>query len=578
MHLDKRLLLLLAGTRVRLVLAVSFGLLGGVFTVAFAAQLSKIVGAAVYSREVSLPTALGWLVIWTGLRAGTTFLSEGLAIDIAGKIKVDLRDQLIAKIQRLGPVYLGRKASAELTTTAIQGVETLDAYFSQYLPQLILAVGLPAIILIWVFPLDLLTAIVFLVTAPIIPLFMLLIGRLSEVVTRRQWEALNRMSAQLLDTIRGLATLKALNQSMAQAERVRMVSEQYSSTTLSVLRVTFLSALVLELAATISVAVVAVQIGLRVLYGGLAFESAFFILVIAPEFYQPMRLLGARFHAGVSSVTAARDIFEVLALPEPSGNESKVEVCGSLELDAGDLNILFENVSFSYPGREEDAVRGITFKISKGEIVALVGESGSGKSTVANLLLGFAIADQGKILVNGKQLGAYSREEWWRQVGWVSQRPYLFHGTLEENIRLGKREATKEELRIAVAQAGLEEFIQRTPDGFKTSIGEAGVRLSAGEAQRVALARAFLKNPPVLILDEPTAHLDAELEAELEGVVHRLVAGRATLVIAHRLSTIQRADQVLVMSRGTIRERGQHEGLIARGGLYSQLIHGEEMA
>jgi ATP-binding cassette subfamily C protein CydD len=364
---------------------------------------------------------------------------------------------------------------------------------------------------------------------------------------------------------------------VTQIEEVRSVSERYSAATLSVLRVTFLSALVLELAATLSIAVVAVEIGLRLLHGGISFQAAFFILVIAPEFYQPLRTLGMRFHSGISGVTAAKPIFEFLALPE---NETK-----KIEMDESwqegieweqDLEIKFEGVGYTYPARGSEAVQDMSFTVKAGQKIAIVGKSGAGKSTLVNLLLKFISPQQGRITINGVNLGAIPVEEWRKRVAWVAQNPTIFHGTIGENIRLGKPEATIDEVRIAARNAILDGFIAKLPLGYDTPVGERGARLSAGEGQRLALARAFLVDTPILILDEPTTHLDIELETELVTAIGSLCRGKTVITIAHRLSTIQEADQVLVLEKGKIIEQGTPDLLRIDGGYFSNLLESED--
>jgi ATP-binding cassette subfamily C protein CydD len=376
------------------------------------------------------------------------------------------------------------------------------------------------------------------------------------------------MSAHFLDLLQGLTTLKLFGRSRDQIQSIAQISDRYRQTTMGVLRVAFLSALVLEMVATLSTAVVAVQIGLRLLAGNLPFEEALFILLLTPEFYLPLRMLGTRFHAGMAGVAAAQRIFEVLEVEA----EVKVEVEKGASLSLN-LNLNLNDLYFAYDEGRRPALRGLTFAVSRGQKVALVGPSGAGKSTVAYLLLRFIEPDQGEILVDGRPLRELPRHVWREQVAWVPQNPHLFDGTVAENILLGRPGADSDEVAWAARQAHAQTFIESLPHGYDTAIGERGARLSGGEAQRLALARAFLKDAPLLILDEATANLDPEIEDMVQEAMERLLMGRTALIIAHRLSTVRRADRILVMSEGRIQEEGTHAALLREEGLYWQLVH-----
>jgi len=567
-----RLLNLARSRRLSLVLTILLGWLGGLLTILQAWYLSRVVDAVFLGRQ-SLPDVwpmLGVLLAAVLLRACVTGGMELSANRVALVVKSDLRSRLMKHLAVLGPAFTGGEQTGELSTTAIEGIEALDAYFSQYLPQVALAAFTPLSILFLVFPLDLLTAIIFLLTAPLIPLFMYLIGKAAESLTHRQYQILSRLSAYLLDVLQGLTTLKMLGQSRGQARNIEQASDRFRDVTLGVLRVTFLSALALELLATLSTAIVAVEIGLRLLKGGMAFQTALFILVLAPDFYQPLRMLGLRFHAGMSGMTAARRVYEILDTPPPASSSYVLRFPSFSSTPPADIT--FDHISFSYPSRALQALNNISFEIPHGKTTALVGATGAGKSTIAALLLRFIEPTQGRILVNAAPLAEIHPDAWRAQLAWVPQQPHLFNDTLSANLRLAKPDASRDEMLRAIELAGLDEFIQSLPEKLETSIGEGGSRLSGGQAQRLAIARAFLRDAPFLILDEPTSSLDPALESQLHASIRQLMQGRTTLVIAHRLSTVYQAEQILVLEKGRLAESGTHADLLQRKGPYARMV------
>ncbi|HSR35399.1 MAG TPA: thiol reductant ABC exporter subunit CydD, partial [Anaerolineae bacterium] len=551
---------------------IGLGLLGGIAIVGQAGLLSRAVSQVFldgYTLSQVSRLLLAFLVL-SLVRAAFTWGGEVAANAVAARVKRDLRAQLAAHLLALGPAYIRGERSGELTNTVVEGVEALDAYFRQYLPQLALAALVPVTVLFFVFPIDWVSGLIMLLTAPLIPVFMILIGGVADALTRRQWTSLSRMSAHFLDMLQGLATLKLFGRSREQIRAIARMSDQYRHATMGVLRVAFLSALVLEMVATISTAVVAVQMGLRLLYGHLSFEQGFFVLLLAPEFYLPLRLLGTHFHAGMQGVAAAQRIYEVL------GTEARVKAGDELDPATSTstltLNLNLKDVHYAYDDGQRPALNGLSFDIFAGEKVAIVGPSGAGKSTVASLLLRFIDPDRGTISVDGRPLSELPPRAWRQQVAWVPQEPYLFHTTVAESIRLARPGATSEEVEHAARQAHAHAFIRALPQGYDTVIGERGARLSGGEAQRIALARALLKDAPLLILDEATANLDPEIEAQVQEAMERLLQGRTALIIAHRLTTVYRADRILVMDQGCIVEEGDHTTLLQQGGLYRSLV------
>jgi ATP-binding cassette subfamily C protein CydD len=575
MSLDKRLLRQAAAVRLDLALAVGAGLLAGLVLVGQARFLSRVVNQ-VFLEGASLGQVrplLVALLILSLVRAACSWGSEVSAGRVAARVKTELRRRLSAHILALGPTYAYGERSGELTNTIVEGVEALDAYFSQYLPQLALAALVPLAILCFVFPLDFLSGLVLLLTAPLIPVFMVLIGNLADALTKRQWTALSRMSAHFLDVLQGLTTLKLLGRSRDQIQTIAQISDSFRKTTLGVLRVAFLSALVMEMVATVSTAVVAVEIGLRLLYGRMVFEEAFFVLLLAPEFYLPLRLLGARFHTAMSGIAAAQRIFEVLELEAGVKPGVRAEEEASRDLSLSPGLIRFDDVHYAYDGGQRPALNGLSLQVAPGQTVALVGPSGAGKSTVAYLLLRFIQPDQGMITTGDLPIQDFPIQAWRRQVAWVPQSLYLFHASVVENIRLARPEASLDEVIWAARQAYVHEFIRTLPQGYDTLVGERGTRLSGGQAQRIALARAFLKDAPLLILDEATSNLDPEHESRVRGAIERLMQDRTVLVIAHRLSTVLGADRIFVMARGQVVESGTHITLLEEGVLYRRLVN-----
>ena len=568
--MHRRLLALARDSRAALTLTILSGLFIGLLAIGQAYLVSTTVNDIFLEKQTLLQVAhwMQLLFIIIAARGLLTWLNEVAANAVAVRVKSNLRERLFAHILALGPAFSRGEQTGELTTAAVEGIEALDAYFSQYLPQLVISTLVPVIILILVFPLDLLSGIILLLTAPLIPFFMYMIGRSAEGVTKQQYETLSRLSAHFLDSLQGLTTLKLFGQSKAQTQNIAKISDQFRDTTLKVLQVTFLSAFALELLATISTAIIAVEVGLRLLYGQMQFQEALFLLILAPEFYLPLRMLGLRFHAGMAGTTAARRIFQILDIPIPS-NQSAV---GRQEFDKEISSIEFENVSFTYPSEAKSVLQNINLTIERGQHIALIGKTGAGKSTLANLLLRFIEPTNGVITINHDPATNISLDSWRSAIAWVPQRPHLFHDTIASNIRLGKSNATNEEVASAARAAHLEKFIESLPEKYETVIGESGARLSSGQAQRLALARAFLKDAPILILDEPTSSLDPETESALEASTRRLMQGRTVITIAHRLNTIFNAHQIVVLEDGRIVEKGMHRELISQNGAYAKMV------
>ncbi|HET7554737.1 MAG TPA: thiol reductant ABC exporter subunit CydD [Gaiellaceae bacterium] len=545
--LDPRLLRSARPVRRLLGVDVALGLASGLLVLVQATLLARIVarafaGASLHavSRDLVLLALafaargiLSWGFELAGRRAAASVLSElRLAV-----VERRLRDQ---------PAALDGVGAGEVAASAVQGVEGLEAYFARYLPQLVLATVVPVAVLAWVAATDLVSAGVMLLTLPLVPVFMWLIGRYTEERTRERWHALSSLSGHFLDVVRGLPTLQAFNAGHRQAKVLADVGERYQRTTMATLRVGFLSGSVLELAATLGVALVAVTVGVRLTNGGLGLQAGLTVLVLAPELYLPLRQLAAQFHASADGLAVAERMFELLDRP------AAVDAGGRLVPPSPrDVPVRFDAVSFAYPARPAPVLDRFELELLPEETVALVGPSGAGKSTVARLLLRLAVPTVGRVTVGGIDLADCRAELWRRLVAWVPQQPTIFRGTVADNIRLGDERASDRAIRDAATLAGASRFVEALPSGYETLVGDGGRPLSAGERRRIALARAFVRNAPLVILDEPTADLDPTSAGVVAEAVQRLCAGRTVLLIAHRPELVAHADRIVLLEGGT---------------------------
>jgi len=591
-----------ASVRPTLALAVGYGLVGGVLVIVQAALLAWVVNAAMLNRAglAQVWPALAVLLAVFALRFGAVRATENAAFAAGASVRTDLHARLLRHIHALGPSWVQWQPRGALANDLVTGIDALEGYYTRWLPNRALTTLLPIAILAVVLPSDWLSGLILLVTAPLIPLFMILLGKGAEDLNQQQWRHLTRLSARFLDTLQGLTTLKLFNASRREAQVVASISEAYRESTMKVLRVAFLSAVVLEFLATVSIAMVAVLVGFHLLYGKISFQHGFFVLLIVPEFYLPLRTLGAHYHARMEAIGAAERIMAVLALPLTStevratvamSSDATATIASSadvlspagmattapLVLRAGNPPTLsFESVCSAYtPGYP--ILRDVSFTAQRGGITALVGPSGAGKSTVLRLLLGFAPQDTGAILVDGRSLATYASQDWLAQVAWVPQRGHVFAGTVIDNLRMAKPDATHAEIRCAAEQAGAHEFISALPQGYDTPLGEHGAGLSGGEIQRLTLARAFLKNAPVMLLDEPTAHLDAHSRTIVHQTLRHLAQRHTVLLIAHRLETAQLAQHIVVLEAGRVVQSGTHHQLLAAPGLYARMAAGADI-
>ncbi|SDX34762.1 thiol reductant ABC exporter subunit CydD [Thiocapsa roseopersicina] len=579
----------LAGAALKRTIGLGVG--QGLLAIAQAWLLALILNAVIFEGAglTEIGHLMAVLLVLFLVRGFTVWLGERSAFQAAALVRSGLRDQVFRHLQRLGPRYLANERSGALVEMLTKGIDDLEGYYARFLPAMTLTMILPVVILVVVFPADWVAGAVMLVTAPLIPLFMILIGSSAQSKNQRQWKELARMSSHFLDVIQGLTTLKLFGASRREADEVARISNAYRSSTMQVLRVAFLSSAVLEFFAAIGIAIIAVFVGFR-LYGlvmpmpdwlmalpEITYLQGLFILMLAPEFYAPLRNMGIQYHARMAAAAAAEQMIRVLdAEPEarsaPDANPPDRAASGHASLQAPrPFGLRFQDVHFSYEAGR-DALCGMDFEVPAGARVALVGTSGAGKTTVINLLLGFLSPTSGRILIGDQALADLDLEEWRSHLAWVPQQPRLFQGTIGDNIRLGRPDADIESVRAAARRARAADFIEALPAGYDNLVGERGAGLSGGQIQRIALARAFLRDAPLVILDEATANLDPESERLVQEGIEELAKGRTLLVVAHRLATVRRADRILVLASGRVAESGTHEMLSASNGIYARMI------
>ena len=553
--LEPRLVRRARPVRVLLGVDVVLGVVTALLVLVQATLFAHVVARAFDGAALGAVTAeLALLAIVFAARGALAWAFEVTGARAASRVLSALRLELVAQRLRSQPAALDGVEAAEVAAASVQGVDGLTAYFGRYLPQVILACIVPVAVLLWVGVTDPTSALVMLATLPLVPVFMWLIGRYTEERTGERWLALRLLSTHFLDVVRGLPTLRAFNRSRAEAETIAEVGERYRRATLSTLRVSFLSGSVLELAATLGVALVAVVVGVRLVDGGLGLQAGLTVLVLAPELYLPLRQLGAEYHAGADGLAVSERILELLdAAPEAGTSGTLVPPSPALAA------VRFEMVSFAYPSRPGLVLDGFELELLPGETVALVGESGAGKSTVGNLLLRLAEPTSGRVSVGGFDLARCRADAWRRQLAWVPQQPTIFRGTVADNIRLGDARASDDRVRRAAALAGADTFMRALPRGYATLVGDGGRPLSAGERRRIALARAFLRDAPLVVLDEPTADLDPSSAELVADAIDRLRGSRTLLLIAHRPELVGRADRVVVLEAGRASVLAQSE-------------------
>jgi thiol reductant ABC exporter CydD subunit len=555
---DRRLLRETRAARPHLVSAGALGVVSAGLIIAQAILLASVIAAAALDGA-TLHAVRGRLIALAAVLAARAVVTAGFELSGrlgAARVMSELRGRLVRHLLILCPGGRpGQRRSGELAAAAVQGVDALEDYFAGYLPQLTLATVVPVAILVWVAMLDPISAVILAVTVPLLIVFMILIGKGAKAQTHKRWQALSVLSAHFLDVVRGLATLRAYRREQAQEDILADVGDRYRRETMATLRVAFLSALVLELCAMIGTAIAAATIGVQLIAGALTLQAGLTVLLLAPELYGPLRQVGQQFHASAAGTAAAEEIFATLdqapviaRAPHGAGETHRPHPVP----DPGREPIRFRAVHFSYPERAAEVLSDVELELEPGELTALVGPSGAGKSTIARLLMRLADPTHGAVTCGEVDLRGVDVEDWQRHIAWVPQRPRLFEGSVAENIRLSNPTAGDEQVLAAVRAAGAGELIAGLPAGLATPLGERGRRLSAGQRQRIALARAFLRDAPLLVLDEPTAHLDPESAEAIAEAVERLTAGRTTLSIVHHEAFANRASRIVHLDAGRV--------------------------
>lgn len=559
-----------------LMITVGLGFLSGVLLVGQAALLAHILHQLIieHTDKYELVSSFIGLVVIVGLRAACSWGREIFGYRCGEQIRLHIRQLILNRLHSLGPAYIKGKPAGTWASLILEQVEEMQDFFSRYIPQMSIAVLVPLVILFAVFPLNWAAGLVFLITAPLVPIFMALVGMGAADANRRNFKALQRLSGHFYDRLQGLSTLRLFNRAEAEAENLHAASHVLRKRTMEVLRLAFLSSAVLEFFSAISVAIVAVYFGFSFIgevnfghYGvPITLFTGLFILVLAPEFYQPLRDLGTFYHAKAQAIGAAESIVEFLnaEADEMARGDKELPSPETIQISVQDLEVL---------SPQGQVLAGpLSFDIQAHDQIALVGPSGAGKTSLLNALLGF-LPYRGSLKINGIELKELDHSEWRQTISWVGQNPLLVHGTVRDNITLGNPLATDEHVTQVARQAYADEFIGRLEKGYSHQVGDRSGGLSVGQAQRIAVARAMLQNGAFWLLDEPTASLDANSEHLVLESLTMAVKGQTTLMVSHRLDQLSAMDRVLVLENGKLVQNGPFDQIRHHGLLADMLAH-----
>jgi ATP-binding cassette subfamily C protein CydD len=500
------------------------------------------------------------------IRQMLTLWKKKIAYHFAVNTSVFLRESVLKKLFQLGPRFVKEEGSGQTITLIMEGTMKFQRYLELFLPKLMNTAVIPALVCLFIFFEDIRSAIILMIAVPILIVFMILLGMAAKDKADRQYESYQMLSNHFVDSLRGLETLKYLGISRKHIENIHLVSERYRKATMATLRIAFLSTFALDFFTMLSIATVAVFLGMGLIHGTMELKTALTILILAPEYFLPIREVGADYHATLDGKEAGKQFQEIL--------KKELLERGQGTIPAWHSNSFFtvKDLGLQFAGNHENGLEHINFSISGFKKVGIIGASGAGKSTLIDLLSGFLAPTKGEFQINGERFRVLSQEDWQKQLTYIPQHPYLFSDTIFNNIRFYHPTATDQEVALAAKAAGLYEIIQALPAGFDTKIGEGGRMLSGGQEQRIALARAFLGNRSILMLDEPTAHLDIETEYELKETMLQLFKGKLVFLATHRLHWMLDMDEILILDQGKLVERGTHEQLMAKKGHYFQLV------
>ncbi|NQZ51378.1 MAG: thiol reductant ABC exporter subunit CydD [Moritella sp.] len=549
----------------RLSRAIALGSVNGILMIVQMAILAGIINAIIFSNKnfTEITPLLFGLVAIIITRTVFGYISERYSRHAAMLIKVSIRQQLLQHLFAMGPAKTQTIGSAKIAQLLHQGVDSLEDYFSGYLPVVAYCSVIPSAVLFAVFPMDWLSGLVLMLTAPMVPMFMIIIGHKAHDLNQKHWTKLLRMSSHFLDIIQGLTQLKIFNASRQEMAAVKTISEDYGNQTMGILKIAFLSSFMLEFLASIAIALVAVILGFRLYYGNVDYLLALWVLLLAPEFYLPFRQLGTQYHAKMAGVTAAQDMLQILSIPIKE-NQTETQFKAPFDISLTDVN-------FTYSGRK-NTLKNINLTLSNHGLYAVIGESGAGKSTLIDTILGFNTPDSGSMTINGTKHTSAERDAWLNHCGWIAQQGHIFYGSLGFNIALTE-DYDNAKIQQVLTSVGLADFVAQLKDGLNTHVGEGGVGISGGQSQRLALARAFYHQPDVLILDEPSSHLDKDTEQIVSDSIAEYAKQHLVIVIAHRLHTVVDAKQIIVLEQGQIIEQGTHTELLALNGSYANTVN-----